>query len=126
MKKIVATNKAPAAIGPYSQAVQAGNFLYVSGQIPIDPETGQLVTGAIEDQAKRVMENVKALVESAGYTMRDVVKTLIFATSMDYFTPVNGVYAQYFQEEPPARAFIVVKELPKGALLEVDAIAWKA
>ena len=126
MKKIVATNKAPAAIGPYSQAVQAGNFLFASGQIPLDPETGQLVTGTIEEQTKRVLDNVKALLESAGYTMRDVVKTLVFATSMDYFAPINGVYAQYFPEEPPARSFVAAKELPKGATLEIEVIAWKA
>ena len=125
MKKAIVTDKAPGAIGPYSQAIQAGDFLFASGQIPIDPATGQLVTDCIEDQARRVFENIKGLLEGAGYTMQHVIKTLVFVTDMSYFAAVNGIYAQYFPETPPARSFVSVKELPKGAMIEVEIVAWK-
>ena len=125
MKKIIVTDKAPGAIGPYSQAVQAGDFLFASGQIPLDPATGQLVTGCIEDQAKRVFENIKGLLESAGYTMQHVVKSLVFAADINDFAAINGVYAQYFTENPPARSFVAAKDLPKGVGIEVEVIAWK-
>ncbi len=125
MKKIIATDKAPGAIGPYSQAIQAGNFLFASGQIPLDPATGQLATGGIEDQARRSLENVKAVVEGAGFTMQQIVKTTVFITTMDNFAAVNGVYTEYFKETPPARSCVAVKELPKGALVEVEVVAWK-
>jgi 2-iminobutanoate/2-iminopropanoate deaminase len=125
MQKIVATDKAPKAIGPYSQAVQAGDFLFASGQIPLDAASGQLVTGSIEDQAKRVLDNIKSIVEAAGFTMRQIVKATVFVTDMEDFTPINGVYAQYFGENPPARSFVAVKELPKGAQVEIEIIAWK-
>ena len=125
MKKIIITDKAPGAIGPYSQAVQAGDFLFASGQIPLDPATGQLVTGSIEDQAKRVFENIKGLLESAGYSMHHVVKSLVFAADINDFAAINGVYAQYFTENPPARSFVAVKDLPRGAGIEVEVIAWK-
>ena len=103
MKKIVSTDKAPAAIGPYSQAVQAGQFLFASGQIPLDPKTGKMVSGSVEDQAVCVLENVKGVLEGAGYSMQDVVKTTVFATDMANFAAVNGVYSRYFGENPPAR-----------------------
>jgi 2-iminobutanoate/2-iminopropanoate deaminase len=125
MKQIISTDKAPKAIGPYSQAVQAGDFLFASGQIALDPETGQMTAGSVEDEAKRVLENVKGLLEGAGFSMQQVVKTTIFAASMDDFAAVNGVYAQYFGENPPARSFVAVKALPKGAKLEIEVVAWK-
>jgi 2-iminobutanoate/2-iminopropanoate deaminase len=125
VKKIIATDKAPAAIGSYSQAIQAGDFLFASGQIPLDPKTGQIATGSIEEQAKLVLENVKNVLEGAGFTMQQVVKTTVFVTSMDNFAPINGVYAQYFAENPPARSFVAVKELPKAAQVEIEVVAWK-
>ena len=125
MKKIVVTDKAPGAIGPYSQAIQAGDFLFASGQIPLDLKTGQMVTGSVEDQARCVLENVKGVLEGAGFTLQQVIKTTVFATSMEYFAAVNGVYAEYFNENPPARSFVAVKELPKGASVEIEVVAWK-
>ena len=125
MKKIVSTDKAPGAIGPYSQAVQAGDFLFASGQIALDPQTGQMVTGSVEEEAKRVLENVKGLLEGAGFTTQQVVKTTIFAVSMDDFAAMNGIYAQYFGENSPARSFVAVKALPKGARVEIEVVAWK-
>ncbi|MDR2137803.1 MAG: RidA family protein [Synergistaceae bacterium] len=125
MKKIIATDKAPSAIGPYSQAIQAGDFLFASGQIPIDPKTGQIAQGSIEEQAKLVLDNVKGLLEAAGFTMKQVVKTTVFVVNMENFAPVNGVYAQYFGDVPPARSFVAVKELPKGAQVEIEVVAWK-
>lgn len=124
MKKIISTDKAPAAIGPYSQGIQAGEFLYVSGQIPANAK-GELVGGSIEDQAKQSLENVKAILEAAGYSLQDVVKTTVFATDMANFAAVNGVYAQYFDKEPPARSFVAVKALPKDVPVEIEVVAWK-
>ena len=140
MKKIVSTDKAPAAIGPYSQAVQAGQFLFASGQIPLDPKTGKMVSGSVEDQAVCVLENVKGVLEGAGYSLenvkailesasyglKDVVKTTVFATDMANFAAVNGVYLRYFGENPPARSFVAVKALPKDAQVEIEFVAWKA
>ncbi len=126
MKKIVSTDKAPAAIGPYSQAVQAGQFLFASGQIPLDPKTGKMVSGSVEDQAVCVLENVKGVLEGAGYSLQDVVKTTVFATDMANFAAVNGVYLRYFGENPPARSFVAVKALPKDAQVEIEFVAWKA
>ena len=125
MKKVIVTDKAPGAIGPYSQAIQAGDFLYASGQIPLDPATGLMVTSGIEDEARQVFENVKGLLEGAGYTMQHVVKSLVFVTDINDFAAINGVYAQYFTENPPARSFVAVKDLPKGAGIEVEVVAWK-
>ena len=125
MKKIIVTDKAPGAIGPYSQAIQAGDFLFASGQIPLDPQSGQMVTSSIEDEARRVFENVKGVVEGSGFTLQQVVKTTVFSTSMDHFAAVNGIYAEYFNENPPARSFVAVKELPKGARVEIEVVAWK-
>ena len=102
MKGIVSTTNAPAAVGPYSQAVKAGQFLFCSGQIPIDPATGQFVPGGVTEQAKQVLNNVKAVLEAAGYSLADVIKATVFATSMNDFAAVNGVYATYFEKEPPA------------------------
>jgi 2-iminobutanoate/2-iminopropanoate deaminase len=125
MKKIIATDKAPAAIGPYSQAIQAGDLLFASGQIPLDPQTGQMAAGSIEEQAALVLKNLKNILESAGFTMQQVVKTTVFATNIDNFAPINGVYGQYFAENPPARSFVVVKELPRAAQVEIEVVAWK-
>ncbi len=125
MKKIISTANAPAAVGPYSQAVKAGPFLFCSGQICLDPSTGQFVEGGVKEQAEQVMKNVKAVLEAAGYTLADVIKATVFAADMKDFSTVNGVYASYFEKEPPARSFVEVSALPKGALVEVEVIAWK-
>jgi 2-iminobutanoate/2-iminopropanoate deaminase len=125
MKKIIATDAAPAAIGPYSQAIQAGDFLFASGQIPIDPRTGQMAAGGIEEQARHALDNVKAVVEGAGFTMRQVIKTTVFVSAIENFSVINGVYAEYFGENPPARSFVAVKDLPRGALIEVEVVAWR-
>ena len=125
MKKIVSTTSAPAAVGPYSQAVRAGNLLFCSGQIPIDPATGQFVPGGVSEQAEQAMKNVRAVLEAAGYSLSDVVKATVFAVNMADFAAVNAVYAKFFDREPPARSFVEVGALPKGALVEVEVIAWK-
>ena len=124
-KKIIKTEKAPAAIGPYSQAVRAGDFVYASGQIPVDPKTGDIVSDDVQAQAKQVLENVKALFESVGYSLNDIVKTTVFVTDIDDFAAVNTIYASYFEKEPPARSFVTVKSLPKNAKIEIEAVAWK-
>ena len=123
IKRSVSTSKAPAAIGPYSQAVQAGEFLYVSGQIPVDPATGEIPTD-ISLQARRSLENLKAIVEAGGYTLADVVKTTVFAANIEDFAAVNTVYAEYFPNDAPARSFVAVKGLPKGVGVEIEAVAW--
>ncbi|HCL79527.1 MAG TPA: reactive intermediate/imine deaminase [Synergistaceae bacterium] len=125
MKRIISTDKAPAAIGPYNQAIQAGNFLFCSGQIPIDPATGAMVEGGVGEQARQVLKNVHAVLEAAGYAMTDVIKATVFAQSMKDFAVVNEIYAETFKQEPPARSFIEVGALPKGALVEIEVIAWK-
>ena len=124
-RKVIGTDKAPAAIGPYSQAIQAGDFLYVSGQIPVDPATGEVVEGGVEAQARQSLENVKAVLEAAGYGMQDVVKTTVFAADMGDFATVNGIYAQYFEKDPPARSFVAVKALPRAVLVEIEVVAFK-
>ena len=125
MKRIISTERAPVAIGPYSQAIQAGPFLFCSGQIPTDPATGQFVPGGVVEQAEQVLKNVKAVLEGAGYGLADVIKTTVFATCMDDFAAVNAVYARFFETEPPARSFVQVGALPKGALVEIEVVAWK-
>lgn len=122
MKRIITSNKAPKAIGPYSQAVILNNVLYTSGQIGLDPQTGDLKDG-IEEQVKQVMENLKALLKEANMDFSNVVKTTIFLKSMDDFTTVNQIYASYFNENPPARSCVEVSALPKGALVEIELIA---
>lgn len=122
MKRIITSNKAPKAIGPYSQAVILNNVLYTSGQIGLDPQTGDLKDG-IEEQVKQVMENLKALLKEADMDFSNVVKTTIFLKSMDDFTTVNQIYASYFNENPPARSCVEVSALPKGALVEIELIA---
>ena len=124
MRKVVATQKAPAAIGPYSQGIIAGPFLYASGQIPIDPATGGIKGEDILEQAEQVMKNVGAILEEAGYRYDDVVKTTCFLADMDDFAAFNGVYEKYFTGKP-ARSCVAVKTLPKGVLCEIEATAEK-
>ena len=124
MKEIIRTERAPAAIGPYSQAVRAGGFLYVSGQIPLDPDTGEVVQGDVAAQADRVLQNIRAIVDDSGATLHDVVKTTIFLADMNDFAVVNEVYGQYFHTEPPARATVEVARLPKDVRVEIEAVAW--
>lgn len=123
MKKVIATAAAPSAIGPYSQAIQVGNMLYTSGQIPIDPATGQFVEGGIEAQARQSLLNVQAILKEAGATMDNVVKTTVFLADMNDFAAVNAVYAEFFTEPFPARSAVAVKSLPKGALIEIEVVA---
>lgn len=125
MKQIISTSNAPAAIGPYSQAVQVGNILYTSGQIAIDPQTGNLAGNTIEEQTKQVMKNLSAILEAAGYTFGEVIKTTVFITDMSQFGTVNQIYGECFTANPPARSCVEVKSLPKGALVEVEVIASK-
>ena len=122
MKKIISTENAPAAIGPYSQAVQYGDFVFVSGQIAFDPATGELVDGDIEVQTKRVMENLKAIIEAAGLSMENVVKCSCFLDNMEDFVRFNSVYESYFDEGAPARETVEVSRLPKDVLVEISAI----
>ncbi|MGI5839255.1 MAG: RidA family protein [bacterium] len=122
-KEIVSTTKAPAAIGPYSQAVKAGGFLFVSGQIPLVPETGELVLGDIKEQAERVLDNINAILGAAGTSFDRVIKTTIFLTDMGNFAAVNEVYSKYFPTNPPARACVAVAQLPRGVAVEIEAIA---
>ncbi|MBN2713266.1 MAG: RidA family protein [Planctomycetes bacterium] len=121
-KNIINTADAPAAIGPYSQAVEACGFVFCSGQIPIDPKTGEMVEGSVVKQAEQVLENLKAIINAAGLDMQDVIKTTVYIANLDDFGAVNEVYARYFPANPPARACVEVSRLPKGALVEIDAI----
>ena len=125
MKKVISTAKAPAAIGPYSQAIQVGNFVFTSGQIPIDPATGNFVEGGIKEQTRQSLLNVKAILEEAGLTMGNVVKTTVFMADMNDFADMNTVYAEFFSEPYPARSAVAVKTLPKGALVEIEVLAQK-
>ena len=123
MKEIVATERAPRAIGPYSQAVRSGNFLFASGQIPIDPATGEFVAGGISEQTEQVMRNVSAILEAAGAGLEQVVKTTVFLADMEDFTAMNEVYGRFFGENPPARATVQAARLPRDARVEIEAIA---
>lgn len=123
MKKVISTLTAPAAIGPYSQAIQVGNLVFASGQIPIDPATGSFVAGGVKEQARQSLTNVKAILEEAGLTLDNVVKTTVFLADMNDFADVNAVYAEFFAEPYPARSAVAVKTLPKGALVEIEVIA---
>lgn len=123
--KQISTEKAPAAIGPYSQAIEVGNLVFCSGQIPADPVTGNIVEGGIEAQAHQSLTNVKNLLEAAGTSIDKVIKTTVFLADMADFVTVNGIYAQYFSEPYPARSAVAVKTLPKNVLIEVEVIAEK-
>lgn len=125
MKKIINTSKAPAAIGPYSQAVEINGTLYISGQIPVDPVTGRLVDGDIKIQTRQVLRNIEAILAEAGYSFSDVVKSTCLLNDISDFKAMNEVYAGYFPENKPARAAFSVKDLPLGALIEIETIAVK-
>ena len=124
-KKVILTDKAPAPVGPYSQAIQAGNFLFVAGQIPYDTSTKEIVYGDVQKATKVVLENIKTIVEEAGYSMDDIVRCRVYLKDMDDFGKMNEIYAQYFINNPPARAAIEVARLPKDVDVEISAIAWK-
>jgi len=121
--QVIVTDNAPKAIGPYSQAVRAGDTLYVSGQLAIDPATGEIVKGGIEAETHQALQNLKAVLEAAGYSLENVVSCQVFLSDMDHFTAMNKVYAGYFPRQPPARATVEVAELPKDARIEISAIA---
>lgn len=123
MRRTVNTANAPAAIGPYSQAVLSGGLLFCSGQIPLDPATGKMVEGGIEEQTERVLRNLDAVLQSGGSSLRSVVKTTVFLADLSDFPAMNGVYGRFFTENPPARATVQVAKLPAGALVEIDAVA---
>ncbi len=123
MKKIISTNEAPAAIGPYSQAVRNGRFLFCSGQIPLDPKSGQIVTGNIATQTRRVLDNIASILRAEGMTFDSIVKTTIFLTTLDDFQTVNETYGSYFKQDPPARSTVQVSALPRGANVEIEVIA---
>lgn len=121
--ELLQTDKAPAAVGPYSQGVKAGNTIYTSGQLPIDPITGQLVTGDIQKATRQSLDNVKAILESAGATLENVTKVSVFVTDMNDFGKINEVYAEYFSNHKPARSLVQVAALPMGGEIEIEAIA---
>jgi len=123
--KAIHTDNAPAAIGPYSQAIKAKDFVFASGQIPIDPATGAIVEGAITEQTTQALNNVKAILEAAGTDLEHVVKTTVYLANMDDFAAMNAVYAQFFKEPYPARSAVAVKSLPKEVLVEVEVLALK-
>jgi 2-iminobutanoate/2-iminopropanoate deaminase len=123
MKKIISTAEAPAVIGPYSQAVRSGNFLFCSGQIPLDPKSGQIVPGDIAAQTRRVLDNIGAVLKAEGLIFENIVKTTIFLTDLGDFQTVNETYGSYFQQQPPARSTVQVSALPKGAKIEIEVIA---
>ena len=122
-KRVIQTEKGPKAIGPYSQAIEAGDLLFLSGQIPIDPKTGELIMGDIRKQTQQVLENIKGILESQGRGMEDVVKVTIFLKDMGNFSQVNEVYATYFPSSPPARSTVEVAKLPRDVDIEIEAIA---
>jgi 2-iminobutanoate/2-iminopropanoate deaminase len=122
-KRVVQTDKAPKAIGPYSQAIQAGDFLFLSGQIPLDPRTGELVKGDVGQQTKQVLENIKGVLESQKLGMEDVVKVTIFLKNIANFNQVNEIYSTYFPTSPPARSTVEVARLPRDVEIEIEAIA---
>lgn len=123
MKKVVSTDKAPSAIGPYSQAVGANGFLFISGQIPLDSKNGQIVAGGVEPQTHQVIANLKAILEKENLTLDNVIKTTVFIKDMGKFSAMNAVYGEYFTKEPPARACVEVSRLPKDVDVEIEAVA---
>jgi 2-iminobutanoate/2-iminopropanoate deaminase len=122
----VSTTSAPGAIGPYSQALVVGEFVFASGQVALDPATGQLIEGDIQAQTRRALENLSAVLQAAGSSFADAVKTTVFLTSMSNFGPMNEVYAEYFTGDPPARSTVAVAELPRDALVEIEAVALRS
>ncbi len=125
MKKVISTPNAPAAIGPYSQAIESNGTLYISGQIPINPETGNIVEGGIKEQTEQVMKNIEAILTEAGYDFSNVVKSTCLLSDMSNFKDMNEIYGKYYSENPPARAAFAVKELPLSVLVEIETIASK-
>lgn len=125
MKRIIQTSNAPAAIGPYSQAVEIGGTLYISGQIPLDPATMKIVEGGIQEQTNQVLMNIGAILKEAGYDYKEVVKSTCLLSDMANFKAMNEIYAKYYSEDAPARAAFAVKELPLGVLIEIETIAAK-
>ena len=125
MKKVIFTEKAPAAIGPYSQAIEANGMVFLSGQLPVDPATGEFVPGGVAEQTKQCFENIKSVLAEAGLTTANIVKTTVFLADMSLFADMNAVYATYFESEFPARSAFAVKALPKNALVEIESIAVK-
>lgn len=125
MKKVISTSNAPAAIGPYSQAIEVGNLVFLSGMLPIDPFTGNMVTGNIAIQTEQILKNIEALLKQVGCSMEQVVKTTVFLTDMSLFSEMNEVYARYFINDYPARSAVAVKELPKNSQIEIEVIAMK-
>lgn len=125
MKKIINTTNAPAAIGPYSQAVEVNGTLYISGQVPVDPATAKVVEGGIVEQTKQVMKNIEAILTEAGYSFSDVIKSTCLLSDMSSFASMNEIYGSYYKENPPARAAFAVKELPLGVMVEIETIAVK-
>jgi 2-iminobutanoate/2-iminopropanoate deaminase len=123
MKKIISTNDAPAAVGPYSQAVRAGSLVFCAGQIPLDPKSGQIISQDIADQTRRVLDNITAVLKAEGLTFEHIVKTTIFLIDLSDFQTVNEIYGSYFKQQPPARSTVQVSALPKGARVEIEAIA---
>ena len=123
MKEVIATKNAPGAIGPYSQAIKAGNMVFLSGQVPLDPESGELVKGTIQQETDRALDNLAAVLTEAGCTFENVVRTTIYLTDLGDFAAVNETYGKRFASSPPARATVQVSALPKGARVEIDAIA---
>lgn len=123
-KSIISTEKAPAAIGPYSQAVKLENLIFTSGQIPADPSSGEIVPGGVEPQARQALKNLKEVLNAAGASLNNVIKTTVFIKNMDDFALINGIYAQFFGEQPPARSCVEVARLPKDVLVEIEAVAY--
>jgi 2-iminobutanoate/2-iminopropanoate deaminase len=123
IRKVITTDKAPKAIGPYSVGIAGGHFIFASGQIGLDPETGTLVAGGVETEARQALQNLKAILEAAGSSLDLVVKTTVFLQDMNHFSQMNAVYAEFFAEDAPARSAVQVAALPKGALVEIEAIA---
>ena len=122
-KRWINTKEAPQPVGPYAQAVKSGKWLYISGQIPLDPQTGQLLTGSFAEQAGRTLDNLAAILKAGGSSLDAVVKVTIYLADMAYFNEFNSIYASYFESSRPARSCVAVSQLPKGALLEIDAVA---
>jgi 2-iminobutanoate/2-iminopropanoate deaminase len=122
-REIIATEKAPAAVGPYSQAVRIGDFIYTAGQIALDPASGRLVEGGIKEQTRRALQNLATILEAAGSSLSQVVKTTVFLQDIAHFAEMNGVYAEFFPGDPPARSAVQVAALPLGALVEIESVA---
>lgn len=125
VKEVIYTDKAPKPIGPYSQAIKVGSWLFLSGQIPIDPRSGDIIEGDIEVQTRRVLENIKAILENAGFTLGDIVKVTVYLVDLNDFPRFNKVYSEYFKDRPPARTTVQVAALPRSVRIEIDAIAYK-